>query len=329
MDFKLSINESKMLSGHISRLCKPVGKEKAQIYARYADLINLAPNLKDNQEESDDEDDFGDEEHRGRDESRDGQRMNLRDEPKDDFRDSFKDDLKEPLKEAAGDHPRERNWEETRSEQARREDKTLTTPNRCFAQKFQPASLVGGAGEQATDRSLSNYERLKLKLKLQQMMARPVENLNKSESKNLQLLSRFVMQSSLTPKSLNDFSRYWQDRNEPAARRRSNRPTTKLLDLIYSSSMLSGGTARTPPPPPANESKPCQCRVEICIPWYPCEVKYCPRPTAGESDPTTAGTLRLTDLNRPNRVRCGIRSCKKCWVFYFVADSKSSCLWDE
>lgn len=330
MDFKLSINESKMLSSHISRLCKAVGKEKAQIYARYADLINLAPNLKDNQEESDDEDDFADEEHRGRDEPRDGHRAKD-DALKDDFRDSFKDDLKEP---AAGDHLKEsssRNGEESKNE--RRDEKKFTTQDRCFMQTFQAASLA----EPAPDRSLSNYERLKLKLRLQQMMAKPAEKLNKNESKNIQLLSKFVMQSSLTPKSLNDFSRYSQgqngevngEANGEAAKRKSNRPTTKLLDLIYSSSILPGDSVTAEPLSTMSKPKPCQCRVEISIPWYPCEVKYCPRPTAGESDPTTAGTLRLSDLNRSNRVRCGIRSCKRSWVFYFQVDSKSSCLWDE
>lgn len=329
MDFKLSINESKMLSAHISRLCKAVGKEKAQIYARYADLINLAPNLKDNQEESDDEDDFneGAEEHHARDEPRDG----VKNELKDDFRDSFKDELKEaptadPQKESS------RNGEESRTEPtSRKENKKSTTDDRCFMQKFQAALLIEPATEPAADRHLSNYERLKLKLKLQQMMAKPVEKLNKNESKNIQLLSKFVMQSSLTPKSLNDFSRYWQDKSDAKAgsQRTSNRPTTKLLDLIYSSSLLPAENGKAEPSP-VDKPKPCTCRVEICIPWYPCEVKYCPRPTAGQTDQTTAGsTLRLTDLNRPNRVRCGIRSCKKCWVFYFSVDSKNSCLWDD
>ncbi|KAI3476151.1 hypothetical protein L1887_62306 [Cichorium endivia] len=187
MDFKLSINESKMLSSHISRLCKAVGKEKAQIYARYADLINLAPNLKDNQEESDDEDDFADEEHRGRDEPRDGHRAKD-DALKDDFRDSFKDDLKEP---AAGDHLKEsssRNGEESKNE--RRDEKKFTTQDRCFMQTFQAASLA----EPAPDRSLSNYERLKLKLRLQQMMAKPAEKLNKNESKNIQFEIRHAIE---------------------------------------------------------------------------------------------------------------------------------------
>lgn len=317
MDFKLSINESKMLSGHISRLCKAVGKERAQIYARYADLINLAPNLKDNQEESDDEDDFVD--GPVHDEPRDREKDDL----KDDFRDSFKDDLKDlkdakDQKEMVDLKESPRNGEENRSGSVRRDDKKFTTQDRCFMQKFQPIQTTSLVAEPASDRSLSNYERLKLKLKLQQMMAKPAEKLNKTESKNIQLLSKIVMQSSLTPKSLNDFSRYWQDKKQGL--RKSNRPTTKLLDLVYSSSMLPSDTEVNSAKP---VDKPCKCRVEICIPWYPCQVKYCPRP--GESDQTTAS--RLTD--RPNRVRCGIRSCKKCWVFYFTVDSKNSCSWDE
>lgn len=320
MDFKLSINESKMLSGHISRLCKAVGKEKAQIYARYADLINLAPNLKDNQEESDDEDDFNEEEHHTRDEPRDDVKDELKDDLKDDFRDSFKDELKEAVTVEPS-----RNGEESRTEPTRKETKKSSADDRCFMQKFQAATLIEPATEPAPDRHLSNYERLKLKLKLQQMMAKPAEKLNKNESKNIQLLSKFVMQSSLTPKSLNDFSKYWQAKTNAGSQPKSNRPTTKLLDLIYSSSLLpADGKAE---PSRADKPKPCTCRVEICIPWYPCEVKYCPR--SGQTDQTTAGTLRLTDLNRSNRVRCGIRSCKKCWVFYFSVDSKNSCLWDD
>ncbi|XP_074656320.1 out at first protein-like [Tubulanus polymorphus] len=57
----------------------------------------------------------------------------------------------------------------------------------------------------------------------------------------------------------------------------------------------------------------CTCRYEICIGWYPCGLKYC----------------RGKDNGKPTNYRCGIKTCRKCRIFDYVAKQKSSCLWDE
>ena len=59
---------------------------------------------------------------------------------------------------------------------------------------------------------------------------------------------------------------------------------------------------------------PCLCQYEICVGWYPCGLKYCKG-----HDPSG----KLVNY------RCGIKTCRKCRVFDFLAKQKSLCLWDE
>lgn len=59
--------------------------------------------------------------------------------------------------------------------------------------------------------------------------------------------------------------------------------------------------------------KPCLCRYDLCIGWYPCGLKYC----RGKD---TAGKVVS--------YRCGIKTCKRCLTFNHVVDTKSKCLWD-
>uniref|UniRef100_A0A0A9XTL1 Out at first protein n=2 Tax=Lygus hesperus TaxID=30085 RepID=A0A0A9XTL1_LYGHE len=55
---------------------------------------------------------------------------------------------------------------------------------------------------------------------------------------------------------------------------------------------------------------PCTCRLETCIGWYPCGLKYC-RAKDGSS------------------YRCGIRTCRKCHLYAYYVRQKQLCLWDE
>lgn len=61
-------------------------------------------------------------------------------------------------------------------------------------------------------------------------------------------------------------------------------------------------------------SKPCQCHLHICVPWYPCALKYC------KGKDSSSGKL----IN----YRCGIRTCRKCRIFRYPVKQKSSCPWD-
>ncbi|RWS03795.1 Out at first protein-like protein, partial [Dinothrombium tinctorium] len=58
----------------------------------------------------------------------------------------------------------------------------------------------------------------------------------------------------------------------------------------------------------------CECGIYICIPWYPCGLKYCK-----EKD-SSGKTINY---------KCGISTCKKCILFKFQVSKKQSCLWDE
>lgn len=69
--------------------------------------------------------------------------------------------------------------------------------------------------------------------------------------------------------------------------------------------------------PPCRESAtlhtPCDCRLELCIDWYPCGLKYC------KGKGVDAGTS----------YRCGIKTCRKCHLFSYYVKQKMLCLWDE
>lgn len=186
--------------------------------------------------------------------------------------------------------------------------------NRCFMQKFNQNSLQKQSilKDNQLD-SLSNYERLKLKLK-KQMMPKSTK-LDKLDDLNRKSNS-FSKKSSLSPKSLNDFSSYWQEKE------RVKPGESKLLNLIYSNAKSSHKNIK--------KRSSCYCKIEICIPWYPCTVKFC-RSSTVTNDSNVKTNKTSNDLNRSdnNRVRCGIRSCKKCWLFYYQVENKQACLWDD
>ncbi|XP_014601956.1 PREDICTED: out at first protein [Polistes canadensis] len=60
---------------------------------------------------------------------------------------------------------------------------------------------------------------------------------------------------------------------------------------------------------------PCTCSLELCIGWYPCGLKFCKGKTEGRKVPST--------------YRCGIKTCKKCFIFTYYSKMKQNCLWDE
>ncbi|XP_066589734.1 out at first protein [Prorops nasuta] len=59
----------------------------------------------------------------------------------------------------------------------------------------------------------------------------------------------------------------------------------------------------------------CTCTLELCIGWYPCGLKFCKGKEDGKKIVTT--------------YRCGIKTCKKCFMFSYYSKMKQNCLWDE
>ncbi|KAI5745574.1 hypothetical protein M8J76_012284 [Diaphorina citri] len=72
--------------------------------------------------------------------------------------------------------------------------------------------------------------------------------------------------------------------------------------------------ARPPCTENANLWSPCTCRLELCIDWYPCGLKYC------KGKDVDAGS---------SSYRCGIKTCRKCHLFSYYVKQKMLCLWDE
>lgn len=66
---------------------------------------------------------------------------------------------------------------------------------------------------------------------------------------------------------------------------------------------------------------PCTCKLELCIGWYPCELKFCKGKVADAVDKN--GGEAATSY------RCGIKTCRKCNQFSYYVSEKQQCLWDE
>ncbi|ESO99925.1 hypothetical protein LOTGIDRAFT_186451, partial [Lottia gigantea] len=59
--------------------------------------------------------------------------------------------------------------------------------------------------------------------------------------------------------------------------------------------------------------KPCTCRYDACVGWYPCGLKYC----------------RGKDSSgKVVSYRCGIKTCKRCLAFDHFVKQKFLCLWN-
>ncbi|XP_057336896.1 out at first protein [Microplitis mediator] len=65
----------------------------------------------------------------------------------------------------------------------------------------------------------------------------------------------------------------------------------------------------------SNLSVACSCSLELCIGWYPCGLKFCKSKNDGKK------------VLSP--YRCGIKTCKKYYIFSYQAKMKQNCLWDE
>ncbi|KAK0181535.1 hypothetical protein PV327_003812 [Microctonus hyperodae] len=59
----------------------------------------------------------------------------------------------------------------------------------------------------------------------------------------------------------------------------------------------------------------CSCALELCIGWYPCGLKFCKGKSDGKKIPST--------------YKCGIKTCKKYFIFSYYSKMKKNCLWDE
>ena len=77
------------------------------------------------------------------------------------------------------------------------------------------------------------------------------------------------------------------------------RPTSRCKDVSASNS----------------SSMACQCRLNFCVPWYPCGLKFC-----RGHDQQTGKALSY---------RCGIKTCKKCLDYVFPARNVQFCPWDD
>lgn len=93
----------------------------------------------------------------------------------------------------------------------------------------------------------------------------------------------------------------------------------RVSALVYNSNISQIQTdSRTLVPKCAdisNLSSPCTCSLDLCIVWYPCALKFC----RGKND----------GKKLPNTYRCGIKTCKKCFIFSYYSKMKQNCLWDE
>ncbi|XP_046388175.1 out at first protein [Ischnura elegans] len=90
-------------------------------------------------------------------------------------------------------------------------------------------------------------------------------------------------------------------------------------------------------------TKPCICRLEICVGWYPCGLKYCKggAPASGGKDggppagPNEVGGGGGGGAEggkagpSAGSYRCGIKTCRKCRLFEYYVRQKQLCLWDE
>ncbi|XP_076053004.1 BRICHOS-like domain-containing protein out at first [Oratosquilla oratoria] len=59
---------------------------------------------------------------------------------------------------------------------------------------------------------------------------------------------------------------------------------------------------------------PCSCHLQVCIPWYPCGLKYC----KGRDNSGKAVSYR-----------CGIKTCRKCRNFDYFVQQHQLCLWED
>lgn len=108
-------------------------------------------------------------------------------------------------------------------------------------------------------------------------------------------------------------------------------------------------TMLSPKPSPANGSislsdfakddddskRACLCSIQLCIPWYPCKLRYCAAPSHHNEPRYDGADINRRRLRRsvdgllPPLVRCGIKSCRKCRHFWYSAPSRQHCLWND
>ena len=88
-----------------------------------------------------------------------------------------------------------------------------------------------------------------------------------------------------------------------------------VLDAVQHLPVMSGQTptGRCKDQGLATDSY-CLCHLNFCVPWYPCGLKFC----------------RGHDVSgKILSYRCGIKTCKKCLHYQFVATKKDFCRCDD
>ncbi|XP_054168777.1 out at first protein-like [Oppia nitens] len=97
--------------------------------------------------------------------------------------------------------------------------------------------------------------------------------------------------------------------------------TTKRLHdavqscIIHSSSVGDGGNGSDNTQ--IFRGQPCLCRLQICVMWYPCALKYCKNKDNNNNN-----------NNKIQTYRCGIKTCRKCRDFQFLTHLRQDCMWD-
>ncbi|KAK6174015.1 hypothetical protein SNE40_017367 [Patella caerulea] len=103
---------------------------------------------------------------------------------------------------------------------------------------------------------------------------------------------------------------YFEENDLKAISRSLSKDYTTLMSAMKKLTPIKyGRCAET-----SDVTKPCNCRFDVCIGWYPCGLKYC----------------RGKDSSgKVVSYRCGIKTCKRCLAFDHFVKQKYLCLWDS
>ncbi|CAN8013786.1 unnamed protein product [Ixodes persulcatus] len=90
----------------------------------------------------------------------------------------------------------------------------------------------------------------------------------------------------------------------------SARASSRDLVLLPGAVQPAGAVVPCGTKPQLARDAPCGCRLDVCVAWFPCGLKWC------------------RDAGRASSFRCGIRTCRKCHQFLYPVRTRSLCLWE-
>ncbi|XP_014215391.1 out at first protein [Copidosoma floridanum] len=139
-----------------------------------------------------------------------------------------------------------------------------------------------------------------------------------------------VFQSNVISKHINDFcfeaagSTFTRHEDVKKWAQRPDSSKTALLAAVHNFTIITSSQTTSNKTKSQSLSKcadtstytaPCTCSLELCISWYPCGLKFC---------------KNKEEKDKPGlSYRCGIKTCKKCYIFSYYSKMKENCLWDE